>query len=232
MAKTEAEMARGKRLRVLREEMNLTRPQFADKMGVSEHTLKSLENGAREFTAPAVREYCRRFILAGIDVSFDFLYYGNDPQHSSQPEVTIDDKHNIQKEILYFKENNPLSIIFTVPDSLMAPFYNKGDIVGGQKITNENKFPLFSNHVCIIEATQGDQCLRRIIKSDQRKVISCTLNTDSSNNLPVIEEIETFSIAQVTRHWHLSALIRDLHADEENEKAKTLPLETAKTKSS
>lgn len=216
MASTEAELTRGQRLRLLREEMNLTRTQFADKMGVSEHTLKSFENGAREFTAIAVREYCRRFVLAGIDVSFDFLYYGNDPQHSNQPNNPIDDQHNIQKEILYFKENNPLSIIFTVPDSLMTPFYNKGDIVGGQKIMNKNKFPLFSNHVCIIETLQGIQCLRRVIKSDQHKIIACTLNTDSSSNLPVVEEIEASSIAQVTRHWHISALIKDLHTDEQN----------------
>lgn len=229
MTKTEDVLARGKRLRILREQLELTRSQFADKMSVSEHTLKSFETGARELSAPAVREYCRRFILAGIDVSFDFLYHGKDPQHSEKHQVVIDDNLSIQNEMLYFKENNPLSIILTVPDSLMAPSYNKGDVVGGQKITNETQFPLFDGHVCIIEATNGAQCLRRVIKSDHRKITGCTLNTDSNSNLPVVEEIEAFSIAQATRHWHLSALI-NLHIGEPNETVKNLPVENGRNK--
>lgn len=223
--RTEEELARGKRLRTLREGLDLTRLEFAASMDVSEHTLKSLENGARKLTAPAVREYCRRFILAGIDVSFDFLYHGNDLQRLDEQEASIDDDLGIQKEILAFKQNNPLSIIFRVPDSLMTPAYYKGDMVGGQKVTNETKFPLFHNHFCIIEAMSGMQYLRRVLKFDRRKVTACTLNPDSSNNFPHVDEIDVYSIAQVTRHWHLSAIIRDLSQENlsENIELKSLP---------
>lgn len=211
MAKTKEIINRGKRLRALREQMNLTRSQFAYNMGVSEHTLKSLENGARELTEVGAREYSRRFLLAGIDVSFDFLYYGNNPENLRQEERIMDDEQNIQKEILSFKENNPLSIILKIQDSLMSPFFNKGDIVGGQKITDESRFFLFANHICIIETPDGAQCLRRVLKSEHRKVMVCALNADASNNLPLIEEREAFSLAQATRHWRLSSLIRNLH---------------------
>jgi transcriptional regulator with XRE-family HTH domain len=230
MTKTEDVFARGKRLRILREQLELTRSQFADKMSVSEHTLKSFETGARELSAPGVREYCRRFILAGIDVSFDFLYHGKDPQHSEKQDVVINDDLSIQNEMLYFKENNPSSIILTVPDSLMAPSYNKRDVVGGQKITNEAQFQLLNGHVCIIEATNGAQYLRRVIKSDHRKITVCTLNTDSNSNLPIVEEIEAFSIAQATRHWHLSALV-NLHSAELTDTAMDLPLKNSRKKS-
>lgn len=208
MTKSEDVLARGKRLRILREQLGLTRSQLADKISVSEHTLKAFETGARELSAPGVREYCHRFVLAGIDVSFDFLYHGNDPQYSENQQAVIDDSLSIQNEMLYFKEKNPLSIILKVPDSLMAPFYSKGDVVGGRKITNEVQFPLLHGHVCIIEAAHGGALsLRRIIKSDYRKITGCTLNTDSNSHLPLVEEIEAFSIAQVTRHWHLSVLV-------------------------
>ena len=137
----------------------------------------------------------------------------------------MDNNLSIQNEMLYFKEKNPSSIILTVSDSLMAPFYSKGDVVGGQKVMNENQFPLLHGHVCIIEAAHGGALyLRRVIKSDGRKVIGCTLNTDSNSHLPIIEEIEAFSIAQVTRHWHLSALV-DIQS---SGTANALPLESDK----
>jgi transcriptional regulator with XRE-family HTH domain len=229
MTKSEDALARGKRLRILREELGLTRAQFADKLSVSEHTLKAFETGARELSAPGVREYCRRFILAGIDVSFDFLYHGNNLQYLHKQQIVIDDNLSIQNEMLYFKENNPLAIILTVPDLLMAPFYNKGDVVGGQKTVDETQFPLLNGHVCIIEAANGIQCLRRVIKSDNRKITACTLNTDSNSNLSVIEEIEAFSIAQATRHWHLSALI-NLHIGESTQTIKDSPAENGRNK--
>lgn len=213
MIKTRSAKGRGKRLRVLREQMNLTRSQFAQNMGVSEHTLKSLENGVRELSASGAREYCRRFLLAGIDVSFDFLYHGNAQDHLNQLETTKNDEQRIQQEILNFKVSSPLSIIFKVQDSLMSPIYNKGDIVGGLKTTDESKFYLFTNHVCIIEAPHGAQYLRRIIKYERLKIICCTLNTDI-NNLSLVEELDALTIAQVTRVWQLSTLIKELYGDE------------------
>lgn len=207
MKQSDINLARGERLRRLREAMNLTRSEFANKMGVSEHTLKSFENGAREFSEPVAREYCKRFILAGLDVNFDSLFYGNDIENSPHPEAFFDDRKLIQEEVLYFKERNHLSIIFTVSDALMSPYYSKGDIVGGQKVMNEEKFSLLENHICIVETIQGAQSLRRVLKSHQRKVTVCTLNTDQYINLPFIEELEVSSLAQVTRHWCLSNLI-------------------------
>lgn len=210
MIKTAEAIERGNRLRTLREQTGLSRSQFAKEVNINEHTLKSFELGTRELPVQKAREYSRIFIFAGIDVSFDFLYYGKESEATDQNDTVINDDVSIQNEIIFFKKNNPLSIIFTTPDSQMSPFYNKGDIVGGQKVTKETQFPLLNGHVCIIEGPKGYQCLRRVIKTDRRKVMCCTLSTDNGA-LPVIEEVEAFSLAQVTRHWHISELVRDLH---------------------
>lgn len=206
MTKTKAIIERGLRLRSLREQTGLTRSQFAKEVNISEHTLKSFELGTRELPIQKAREYSRIFLFAGIDVSFDFLYYGREPDPGNNNDIVINDNINIQNEIVYFKKNNPASIILTIQDTLMSPFYNKGDIVGGQKVTNESQFSLLQGRVCIIEDMNGQQRLRRIIKCDQRIVTACTLKTEDKKLLPLIEEIEAYSIAQVTRHWHIFEL--------------------------
>lgn len=212
MVKTNLALERGKRLRTLREQTGLTRSQFASEVNISEHTLKSFELGARELSVDKAREYSKIFIFAGLDVSFDFLYYGNKSSNSEKSEVAINDDMNIQNEIIFFKKNNPSSIILKIQDSLMSPFYNKGDIVGGQKVLDESQYPFLKGCVCIIESTDGHQVLRRILKVDNRKIVSCILNTDSSHNAPIVEETEAFSIAQATRHWRLSEIGHNLHA--------------------
>jgi transcriptional regulator with XRE-family HTH domain len=212
MVKTKEALERGKRLRALREEIGLTRLELSREMDVSEHTIKAFELGARELPAQKAREYCKLLLFAGIDITFDYIFHGKQPDPSEHKETVIDDDLNIQKEIIYFKKNNPLSIIFKIQDSLMFPLYNKGDIVGGQKITDEKLFSILNGYICIIESTNGSQYLRRIIQCNGYNITACTLKgPDNDNHPPLIEEIEAFAIAQVTRHWHLSTLVRDIH---------------------
>ncbi|MBX9805461.1 MAG: helix-turn-helix domain-containing protein [Alphaproteobacteria bacterium] len=210
MAKTTEAIERGNRLRTLREQTGLSRAQFAHEVNINEHTLKSFELGARELPLQKAREYSRIFLFAGIDVSFEYLYYGKEAEASNQGDALINDDLNIQNEVIYFKKINPLSIIFTIPDSLMSPIYNKGDIVGGQKITNENQFSLLNGHICIIEGSRGQQALRRIIKTDGRNIVACTLRADDGMP-PLVEEIEAFSLAQVSRHWHVYESIGNIY---------------------
>lgn len=230
MTKTEA-LDRAKRLRTLRKQTGLSRSAFAEQVNISEHTLKSFETCARTISAQGARELSRIFSMVGMDVSFEFLYYGKEIEHLEQKEVVINDDRHIHNETMCFKKNNPSSIILKVQDTLMSPFFNKGDIVGGQKVMNENQFNLFNGHFCIIEATNGIQCVRRILKTEGRKIICCTLNMDN-NNPPLVEEIEAFSVAQVTRQWHLFALVRNLHVGELSEKVPKLPFENKRRKKS
>src|SRR5262245_31711388 len=108
MVKTKEALERGKRLRALREEIGLTRLELSREMDVSEHTIKAFELGARELPAQKAREYCKLLLFAGIDVTFDYIFHGKQPDLSEHKETVIDDDLNIQKEIIYFKKNNPL----------------------------------------------------------------------------------------------------------------------------
>lgn len=205
MVKTKEAIERGKRLRALREQIGLTRSELSEEMHISEHTIKAFELGTRELPIQKAQEYAKLFLFAGIDVTFEFIYYGtllSSPILENFP----DDSQNIQKEIIYFKSNNPQSLVFKVTDTFMTPLYNKGDMVGGQKISNPNSFVFLEGHICIIEDINGNQHLRRLIKSKGRWITVCTLSDQNIHGFPVIEEIEAFSIAQVTRHWIFSTL--------------------------
>jgi len=201
---------RGKRLQNLRNKIGLTRSAFAEQTGISANTLKAIELGERELTAAKARLYSNLFhglfsTSLGEDAheaSFEYLYQGKNPEEVNHALNHIEDVQ-IQNEINFFI-TNPAYIFLKIQDDLMAPFYNPGDIVVGKKVVNKNQFPIYQGAICIIEPATGDKLLRRIIKSNNRKITACLLNPHGNTN--ILEELEVNAIAQATRHWHLSEL--------------------------
>lgn len=219
MAKKNIIIERGKRLQNLRKKVGLTRLAFAEQTGMSAHTLKALELGDRELTPQKALLFSNLFtnlfsVFLGDDTyeaSFDYLYYGESKKVPEQKEAFthVSDDIYLQTEINFFA-TNPSYSIFKIQDDLMSPFYNEGDIIAGKKIINKNLFCRYQGHVCIIEPSGGDKCLRRIIRCDGRKITSCVLNTKSNQNIEFVEEMEALSIAQVLWHWHLSGSVLPL----------------------
>lgn len=219
MTKKNIIIERGKRLQNLRKKVGLTRLAFAEQTGMSAHTLKALELGDRELTPQKALLFSNLFtnlfsvFLGGdtYEASFDYLYYGESKKAPKQKDsfTHVSEDAYLQTEMNFFA-TNPSYSIFKIQDDLMNPFYNEGDIVAGKKVINKNLFYHYQGHVCIIEPSGGDRCLRRIIKCDGRRITSCILNTKSDHNVGFIEEIEALSIAQVLWHWHLSSLVLPL----------------------
>jgi transcriptional regulator with XRE-family HTH domain len=217
MAKRNLIIERGKRLQSLRKKVGLTRLGFAEQTGMSANTLKALELGDRELTPQKALLFSNLFsglfsVSLGEDAheaSFDFLYYGKKSDAPEQKELFINDNDDLrlQSEI-NFLMTNPSYSILKLPDDSMSPLYNKGDIVAGKKIVNKNQFSLYQGYVCIIEDLDGTILLRRIIKSDNRIITSCILNTNVNQGTNIIEECEVKTIAQAMWHWHLSQLVR------------------------
>jgi transcriptional regulator with XRE-family HTH domain len=219
MTKKNIIIERGKRLQNLRKKVGLTRLAFAEQTGMSAHTLKALELGDRELTPQKALLFSNLFtnlfsVFLGGDTheaSFDYLYYGESKKVLNQKDsfTHVSEDLYLQTEMNFFA-TNPSYSIFKIQDDLMHPFYNEGDIVAGKKVINKNLFYHYQGHVCIIEPSGGDRCLRRIIKCDGRRITTCILNTKSDQNVEFIEEIEALSIAQVLWHWHLSNLVLPL----------------------
>jgi len=216
MTKRDMIIERGKRLQKLRKKIGLTRLAFAEQTGMSPHTLKALELGDRELTPQKALLFSRLFtnlfsIFLGDDAheaSFEHLYYGENKKllEKKGELIHINDDTYLQAEVSFFL-TNPSYSIFKIQDDLMEPFYNEGDIVAGRKIINKNQFGYYQGRVCIIESSGGDKCLRRIIKCNGRRILSCILNTKSNQAIEFVEEIEALSVAQAIWHWHLSEFV-------------------------
>lgn len=218
MTKKNEILERGKRLQSLRKKVGLTRLAFAEQTGVSAHTLKALELGDRELTPQKALLFSNLFynlfsISLGEDAceaNFDYLYYGKTKKNPERtaPFILESDDTYLQNEINFFATNPAYSIV-KIQDDLMYPFYNEGDIAAGKKINNKNQFYRYQGHVCILEPSNGPKLLRRVIKSDNRTITSCILNTKSNQIGDFVEEIDVLSIAQAIWHWHLSELIAE-----------------------
>ena len=61
----------GKRLRRIRSQMNLTREQFAENVGISPQFLTEIENGKKGMSADTLFKICSRF-----DLSADYILLG------------------------------------------------------------------------------------------------------------------------------------------------------------
>ncbi|MBM3633444.1 MAG: helix-turn-helix domain-containing protein [Alphaproteobacteria bacterium] len=219
MAKKNLIIERGKRLQALRKKVGLTRLAFAEQTGMSANTLKALELGDRELTPQKALLFSNLFsglfsVSLGEDVheaSFDYLFYGKKDNPHEQKELFINDSDDLrmQNEISSLK-SNPSYATLQIQDELMSPLFNKGDIVAGKKIVNKSHFPYYQGCICIIESLEGNLMLRRVIKSDNRLITSCILNTNINSSTNIIEECEVKYIAQAIWHWHLSQLLKTL----------------------
>lgn len=217
MAKKNIIIERGKRLQKLRKKVGLTRLAFAEQTGMSANTLKALELGDRELTPQKALLFSNLFsglfsVSLGKDAheaSFEYLYYGKTDGVGQHKDIIIHENEDlrIQSEINYLM-SNPAYITLKIPDDSMAPYYSEDDVVAGKKIINKNQFSTYQGYVCLMETSDGDILLRRIIKTDGRKITACLLNTNFNQYTEIVQEYDVRSIAQAIWHWHLSQLVR------------------------
>ena len=74
----------GKRLRRVRSQMEMTREQFAEKVGISPQFLAEIENGKKGMSAETLFKICNRF-----DLSADYILLGKaSSAHLSDPVQT------------------------------------------------------------------------------------------------------------------------------------------------
>jgi transcriptional regulator with XRE-family HTH domain len=216
MGKENISFERGNRLQNIRKKAGLTRLEFSEKTGISPNTLKAIELGERELTPQKALLFSNLFaslfaVSLGEDAHearFDYLFYGKIEDNAEINKVNSDDDERLQSTINFFSTNTGY-LITTIPDNLMSPFYNEGDIVCGRKVINKSQFSLFHGHICILEALNGDKMVRRIIKAEGQKVTSYILNTNANHNSNLVEDIEVSSLAQAIWHWRISELVQN-----------------------
>lgn len=142
----DSSIARGNRLRKLRQMAKLTSAELAERASISRATISYWENALHSgMTKKGAERIIQVFNDAGILCTFDWLWFGIGSlpiisQYNQYATNLLFNKDtgvlqkligNVDKEISLFIALNHDAIILKIEDPLMAPVFEPGDMVGG-----------------------------------------------------------------------------------------------------
>ncbi len=201
----------GQRVKRARMLAGLSRKDIETNHGISIHTLQSWEIGRNPLNHKKAANLVAVLHQNGVSCSVEWLLEGKgkgpsmlDADFTKYPAIDenvgnlLETESAIQKEIDFFKKNNPNSFVIMVSDDAMEPDYGAGDFVGGIKYLSPEKISDYVGYDCIIETPEGT-FFRRLMKSEDKYLLVCS-NSQSSVSEPVIFTSMVLSAAPVV--WH------------------------------
>ncbi|MBA2650851.1 MAG: helix-turn-helix transcriptional regulator [Tatlockia sp.] len=129
------------RLKKIRLYLGMTRKQFGEVIGISQYTIRSWENGEKNFTANGVE----RVILSlqqklNFSCSFDWLMHGSslsplslyeDSKVKEFNDIDFDPlQEKLLNEVVIFKRSNKSANVIVVCDNTFSPIAEIGDYIG------------------------------------------------------------------------------------------------------
>ena len=217
--KRKVALERGKRVKLARNLVNLTRKDMLEKYNINPNTMHAWEQGTNCLTEKNALKLFEDFQQEGLSITKEWLLYGEHPNlsNTSIPEnknqelqdiLNIRGDLKILEEINYFRQNNINSTAVIISDDALSPIFGVGDYVGGINAPHRNWKELVGEF-CII-VTEDEKVLTRKIFSHQTRNI---FRIGSINPFARLEgsdcvNCEIRSIAQITRHWYLSRILQ------------------------
>ncbi len=157
-------LVRGRRIRELRDALDLSREEFAKKHGIKTSTLHAWEigrfDGIPERSAKLVAQ---AFQNEGLNCKIEWIYYGlgTHPLTNNNDVATLSQPYEIalQEELQLFIAHNRDTIDTTIKDCALIPFYYPGDHVAGVRYFDKalNKA---LNTSSIIQTLAGETLVR------------------------------------------------------------------------
>ncbi|MBA2649746.1 MAG: helix-turn-helix transcriptional regulator [Legionella sp.] len=187
----------GRRIKMARTLAGLSRKDLEEKYGISMHTLQSWELGRNPLTDKAASKLIEIFHNIGVSCSLQWLMEGSgkspalvESEFTPYPLLDkdiaplLDKEITIQKEIDFFRTNNPNASVIMVTDDSMEPRYAPGDFVGGTQYLIPQKINECIGHDCIVETNEGT-FFRRLMRRKNGYTLVC-LNPQTETEEPVI----------------------------------------------
>lgn len=201
----------GRRIKTARSLAGISRKDLEQKYGISMHTLQSWELGRNPLTEKAASKLVEIFHSTGVSCSTQWLLNGSGKSPSLVasefvPFPTLDkdiaplftQENAIQKEIEFFKANNPNALVIMVSDDTMEPTYSKGDFVGGIQYMDTSEIEKCIGHDCIVEISEGIY-FRRLVQRKNGYALVC-LNSQTEIEDPVIFSKKLLAVTPII--WH------------------------------
>ena len=205
-------LARGKRVKLTRTLANLTRKELFKKHKVNPNTIRAWEEGSNLLTEPKAINLVKIFNQEGIDITLEWLLYGEDLNLTNKPK--LDNKNQSLKDIInicgdlkifdeinYFKQNNLNSISSIVDDESLFPAFCAGDYVGGINSVGKRINELVGEF-CIITTTEEKTFIKKIFNhKEENFFLIGGINPFYKSNELYCFTCEILSAAKITRHW-------------------------------
>lgn len=203
-------VARGNRLRRLRNLANLEREDICKDIEISPHTYKGWEIARHGgLTKSGAEKVLQVLSKHGVICSIDWLMYeiGKGPKLFDEDlpatgQINLINEPNIEddllaEEIALFRIHYPDSSDYLVLDNSMEPSYHEGDYVAGLNCYGQ-QIEKCIGHICIIELETGHILLRELHKGSVDGTYSLLCKQISPNiEQPIIYNITIKKAAPV-----------------------------------
>lgn len=191
------------RLKKIRLYLGKTQKQFGEIINISQFTIRSWENGAKNFTADGVQR-----VISVLDknlnfmCTFDWLMYGKGSSPISlYEEKDLYDIHDVEidsleekllKEIIIFKRQNKYVNVLIVSDDTFSPIAEIGDYVGLLPIDME-KFDAYVGKLIYL-SLQSDTSIFGVLNKRREKLHVLQLINGKSTSITknMIEKASQF----------------------------------------
>ncbi|KTD47900.1 hypothetical protein Lqui_2164 [Legionella quinlivanii] len=207
----------GRRIKTARSLAGISRKDLEEKFGISMHTLQSWELGRNPLNEKTASKLVEILHSAGVSCSMQWLLNGSGkspsllntdfvpfPALDKDIAPLLSQENAIQREIEFFKSNNPNALVVMISDDTMEPSYSKGDFVGGIKYLNAVDIEKCLGNDCIIEISEGTY-FRRLVKRNSGFALVC-LNAQTAAEEPVIFTKRILAATPII--WHRWRIIR------------------------
>lgn len=201
-----------------------TRKAFEKTSNISCNTLQGWEQGKNRLPAKGAQRIADAVKSYGILCSIDWLMRGTgeaprlfsmieslplsyQPKQFSFTQLKQEEDELIYKEMQFFKSNVPNSLVITVFEDAMEPFYSVGDCIGGVKVFQENIENYLGQH-CIVELENNLIMARHLLPGSQRGRYTL-VSTNSKTTATGKNQFDVCLLSVAPIIWHrrkLSAL--------------------------
>lgn len=214
MKKTSKISHQASRLKKIRLYLGMTREQFGSAIHISQFTLRSWENGAKNFTDEGVERVITSLKnKLKFSCSFDWLMYGS----GSSPIALCEDNYLIQNsavnikpsqdrlldEIVMFKKLNPEVNVTVVSDEKFYPLADMGDYVGLLPIVI-SKMDSYLDKIVLAMLKDDSSAFGMLAKEKMKKTFLWRVNS------LVDSEFKSISLNRISQIYHLVWLRKNI----------------------
>ena len=194
-----------------------TRRQFEEQYNISSNTLQGWEQGKNPLSLKGAKRIVEALKAEGLICSTEWLMTGEgmpprayEMVNAGLGNTLLDNEQFIEQnlkeeQIIYaetqlFKKCHPGSVVITISDDSLEPYFSIGDTIGGIQISNEN-ISKYVNRRCILEL-ENNLILPRVLQMGKHpdRYTVCSTNPNTLSTPLNLYNVKVISVAPII--WH------------------------------